>query len=222
VPRIKSELALLGHDIAQSTIAKYMAKHRKPPSQTWRTFLKNHARDIVACDFFTAHTVTFRVFYVFVLLRHSDRKILYFNVTQNPTMEWTLQQIREAFAFGEAPKYLLHDNGSVFSKDFRKKLARLGIKSVRTAYRSPWQNPYVERVIGTLRRECLDHMILLNEKHLRRVLDEFVEEYYNPVRPHLSLERNAPIPRKSDPPSNGRIISTPILHGLHHRYHRVA
>ena len=115
VPRIKSELALLGHDVAQSTIAKYMAKHRKPPSQTWRTFLKNHARDIVACDFFTVHTVTFRVFYVFTMLRHSDRKILHFNITQNPTMEWTLQQIREAFAFGETPKYLLHDNGSVFS-----------------------------------------------------------------------------------------------------------
>ena len=156
------------------------------------------------------------------MLRHSDRKILYFNITQNPTLEWTLQQIREAFAFGETPKYLLHDNGSVFSKEFRKKLKRLGITSVRTAYRSPWQNPYVERVIGTLRRECLDHMIILNEKHLRRALDEFIEEYYNPFRPHLSLERNSPIPRKMDPPANGRVVSAPILHGLHHRYHRVA
>ena len=178
VPHIKSELALLGYDVAESTVAKYMFKHPKPPSQTWRTFLKNHASDIVACDFLTAYTVTFRVYYVFVMLRHGDRKIVHFNITQNPTMEWTFQQVREAFPFGTTPRYLLHDNGSVFSKKFRSKLKDIGIESVKTAYRSPWQTPYVERVNGTLRRECLDHLIILNERHLRRILEEFIENYY--------------------------------------------
>ena len=222
VPHIKSELALLGYDVAESTVAKYMFKPPKPPSQTWRTFLTNHAADIVACDFLTAYTVTFRVYYVFVMLRHSDRKILHFNVTQNPTLEWTFQQIREAFPFDAMPRYLLHDNGSVFSPKFRNKLKTLGIESIRTAYRSPWQTPYVERVNGTLRRECLDHVIVLNERHLRRILSEFIDDYYNTTRPHLSLNRNSPIPRQIDPPVNGRIVSTPILGGLHHRYHRVA
>jgi len=222
VPHIKSELALLGYDVAESTVAKYMFKHTKPPSQTWRTFLKNHAADIVACDFFTVYTVTFRVYYVFVMLRHSDRNIVHFNITQNPTTEWTFQQIREAFPFDATSRYLLHDNGSVFSREFCNRLKFLGIESVRTAYRSPWQSPYVERVQGSLQRESLDHLIILNERHLRRILSEFVDDYYNTTRPHLSLNRNSPMPRRIDPPSNGRIISTPILGGLHHRYHRVA
>jgi putative transposase len=222
VPRIKSELALLGYEVAESTVAKYIFKHPKPPSQTWRTFLKNHASDIVACDYFTAYSVTFRVYYVLVMLRHSDRKIVHFNVTKNPTTEWTIQQIREAFPFDSTSRYLLHDNGSVFSKRFQNTLKSIGIESVRTAYRSPWQNPYVERVQGALRREALDHLIILNERHLRRVLSVFIETYYNRVRPHLSLNRNSPLPRKIDPPPNGRIVSTPILGGLHHRYRRVA
>jgi putative transposase len=222
IPRIKSELALLGYDVAESTVAKYMVRHPKPPSQTWRTFLKNHAANIVACDFFTTYSVTFRVYYVFVMLRHSDREIVYFNVTQNPTTAWTLQQVREAFPFNNSPRYLLHDNGSMFSMEFRHTLKTLGIESIRTAYRSPWQNPYVERVQGSLRRECLDNLIILNERHLRRVLSIYVESYYNTVRPHLSLNRNAPMPREIDPPSNGRIISTPILGGLQYSYRRVA
>jgi len=179
VPRIKSELALLGYDVAESTVAKYKVRHRKPPSQTWRTFLNNHASDIVACDFFTVYTVTFCIYYVFVMLRHSDRRIVHFNVTHNPTVEWTFQQVREAFPFNAIPRYLLHDNGSAFSREFRNRLKNLDIESVRTAYRSPWQNPYVERVQGTLRRECLDHLIILNERHLRRILSEFIDDYYN-------------------------------------------
>jgi putative transposase len=209
-------------DVAESTVAKYIVRHPEPPSQTWRTFLKNHAADIVASDFFTTYTVTFRVYYVFVMLRHSDRKIVHFNVTQNPTTAWTLQQVREAFPFNSTPRYLLHDNGSAFSRHFRHTLKNLGIESVRTAYRSPWQSPYVERVNGTLRRECVNQLIILNERHLRRVLSVYVENYYNRVRPHLSLNRNASIPRKPDPPPNGKIVSTPILGGLHHRYQRVA
>jgi len=222
VPHIKSELALLGYNVAESTVAKYIFKHPKTPSQTWRTFLKNHASDIVACDFLTAYTVTFRIYYVFVMLRHSDRKIVHFNVTQNPTMEWTFQQVREAFPFGKTPRYLLHDNGSVFSQKFCHRLKSLGIESVRTAYRSPWQSPYVERANGTLRRECLDHLIIFNERHMRRILSEFIDDYYNTTRPHLSLNRNSPIPREIDPSPNGKVVSTPILGGLHHRYHRVA
>lgn len=218
---IQSELALLGYDVAESTVAKYMVKHSKPPSQTWRTFLKNHAADIVACDFFTVYTVTFRIYYVFTMIRHSDRKILHFNVTQNPTAEWTARQVQQAFPFDTAPRYLLHDRGSVFNSYFSRQMKNLGIEEIKTAYRSPWQNPYVERVQGSLRRECLDHMIILNERHLRRTLDKFIG-YYNATRPHLSLNRNSPIPRKVDPPANGRIVATPILNGLHHTYRRVA
>jgi hypothetical protein len=144
------------------------------------------------------------------------------NVTQNPTMEWTFQQIREAFPFNKAPRYLLHDNGSVFSRKFCNRLKSLGIESIRIAYCSPWQSPYVERVNGTLRRECLDHLIILNERHLRRILSEFIDDYYHTTRPYLSLNRNAPIPRNIDQPSNGKIVSTPTLGGLHHRYRRVA
>lgn len=221
VPRIKSEIALLGHNVAESTVAKYMVRHRKPPSQTWRTFLKNHASDIVACDFFTVPTVTFRQLYVFVMLRHSDRRILHMNVTANPTAEWTRQQIIEAFPYDTAPKYLLHDRGSVFNDDFRLLLRNMGIKDVRTAYRSPWQNPYCERVNGSIRRECTDHLIVLNQQHLMARLEEY-GRYYNEIRPHLSLDRNAPQPREPDPPANGRVVSTPILGGLHHKYHRVA
>ena len=222
VPRIKSELALLGYDVAESTVAKYIVRHPKPPSQSWRTFLKNHASDIIGCDFFTTYSVTFRIYYVFVMLRHSDREIVHFNVTQNPTTAWTLQQVREAFPFDSTPRYLLHDNGSAFSRQFRRTLKNLGIESVRTAYRSPWQNPFIERVQGTLQREALDQLIILNERHLRRVLSVYVENYYNTVRPHLSINRNAPIPREIDSPSNGRIVSTPILGGLHHSYRRGA
>ena len=136
-------------------------------------------------------------------------------------MEWTWQQIREAFLFGIEPRYLLHDNGSVFSKDFCKKLQDYGIESVRIAPRSPWQNPYVERVNGTLQRECLAHVIILNERHLQRVITEFIE-YYNSARPHLSLDRNSPIPRDVDLAENGRVVSMAILNGLHHCYKRVA
>ena len=137
-------------------------------------------------------------------------------------MEWTFQQVREAFPFNAIPRYLLHDNGSAFSREFRNRLKNLDIESVRTAYRSPWQNPYVERVQGTLRRECLDHLIILNERHLRRILSEFIDDYYNTTRPHLSLNRNSPVPRRIDAPSNGKIVSTQILGGLHHRYTRAA
>jgi putative transposase len=220
-PRILSELQLLGYVAAESTVAKYMARPRKPPSPTWRSFLKNHASQIAAIDFFTVPTITFRILYGFIVLSHDRRKIIHFNVTTNPTAQWTAHQIRQAFPEESAPRFLIRDNDGIYGHTFRRQLRVMGIEDVRTAYRSPWQNAYAERVIGSIRRECLDHMIIFSERHLRKVLTEYVE-YYNTVRPHLSLARNAPIPRNVDPPERGKVVATPILGGLHHHYHRVA
>ena len=221
VGRIKSELALLGYDIAESTVARYVPRNRRPPSPTWKTFLKNHAADIVAMDFFVVPTVTFRLLYVFIMLRHSDRKILYFDVTPHPTAVWTAQQIRNTFPYESAPRFILRDRDGIYGHDFQRTVRGIGIEEVKTAPRSPWQNAYAERVIGTLGRECTDQMIVLNERQLLRALPEYVA-YYNETRPHLSLNRNAPTPRKVDLPENGKIVATPILGGLHHRYRRVA
>ena len=221
VPRIKSELALLGYQVAESTVAKYMYRQKKPPSQTWRTFLLNHATEIAAIDFFTMPSVSYRIFYVFVVLRHSDRKILHFNITQHPSAIWTAQQITEAFPFDSCPRFILRDRDRIYGKYFQKRVKHMGIDEVLIAPRSPWQNPYVERVIGSIRRECLDHFIILGETHLCRILNEYVE-YYNKVRPHLSLNRNSPLPRKVEPPEKGEVIAVPYLNGLHHKYARAA
>ncbi len=218
-PRIKAELRLLGYDVAESTVAKYRIKPVKPPSQTWRTFLKNHAEQIVACDFLTVPTVTFRQLYVFVILHHSSRRVLHINVTANPTSAWTARQIRQAFPYESSPRFLLRDNDSIYGSEFQRTVELLDIQEVRTAYRSPWQNAYAERAIGSIRRECLDRLMVLNEKGLRRILDQYVC-YYNKYRCHQSLGGNAPQPRELDPPENGRITSTCILGGLHHTYRR--
>ena len=196
VPRIQAELRLLGHDLAESTVAKYMTRQRndKSPSPTWKTFLKNHAKEIVACDFFVVPTATFRLLYVFVVLSHDRRRVLQFNVTEHPTAERTGQQIVEAFPYDDAPRYLLRDNDSIYGKAFQERVVSLGIEEVKTACRSPWQNAYVERLIGSVRRECLDHVIVLNERHLKRILGEYFE-YYNISRAHQSLDDNAPLPR---------------------------
>ncbi len=203
------------------TVFKYMHRQKKPPSQTWKTFLLNHADQIAAIDFFTMPSVTYRIFYVFIVLRHSDRKILYFNITQNPSALWTAQQITEAFPFDTCPRFILRDRDRIYGEYFRKRVKHMGIDEVLIAPRSPWQNPYVERVIGSIRRECLDHFIILGETHLCRILREYVE-YYNKVRPHLSLNRNAPLPRKVEPPERGKVIAVPYLNGLHHKYARAA
>ncbi len=222
-PRVQSELRLLGYDVAESTVARYMVRRRPgPPSQTWRSFLKNHMDCTAACDFFVVHTITFRLLYCFVILGHGRRQILHFNVTAHPTAGWTSQQIVEAFpADGTEPKYLLRDRDSIYGDYFQHRVKNMGIKEVVIAWRSPWQNPYCERVIGTLRRECLDHVIVLNEAHLRRILSSFVD-YYHASRPHQSLGRNAPTPRDIEPPSRGRVIGIPQVGGLHHRYSRAA
>jgi len=220
-PRIQSELALLGYDVAENTVAKYMIRHRKPPSQTWRTFLDNHIPDIAACDFFTVPTVMFHVLYVFIVMRHDRRQIVHFNITTNPYAEWTAQQIVESFPFDETPRFLIRDNDGIYGDYFKARVKDMGIDEVPIAPRSPWQNPYCERVIGSIRRDCLNHMMILNERHLRRVLKEYLE-YYHESRTHQSLDRNSPVPREIEPPEKGPVVSIPMVGGLHHRYTRAA
>ena len=220
-PRIQSELRLLGFNVTERTVAKYRIKHGKPPSQTWRTFLTNHANQIAAVDFFTIPTINFRNLYCFVILLHVRRKVVHFNVTEHPTAEWTAQQIIETFPDEDAPKYLIRDRDGIYGEYFRKRLAGMGIEEVLTAPQSPFQNPYAERVIGSIRRECLDHLIVINEHHLRRILRNYFDYYHN-SRPHRSLERNSPAPREIEPPSKGKVIAIPQVGGLHHRYNRAA
>ena len=220
-PRIAAELRLLGYDLCNSTVAKYMVRADKPPSQTWRMFLANHAQDIAACDFFTVPTATFRMLYCFVVICHDSRRVVHFNVTNHPTARWTAQQIVSAFPYEESPRYLLCDNDGIYGEEFQRRVQSMGIEEVRTAVRSPWQNPYAERVIGSIRRECLDHMIVLNEDHLRRVLAEYFE-YYNVHRAHQGLDGDTPYGRNKEPPDDGPVRSIPFLGGLHHRYTRQA
>ena len=220
-PRIHGELLKLGIDISQPTVAKYMVRHRKPPSPTWRAFLDNHIEDLVSIDFFTVPTVTFRVLFVFVVLSHDRRRILHFNVTKHPTAAWTGQQLREAFPWDTAPRYMIRDRDGIYGNDFIRSVRALGIEQVLTAPRSPWQNPYVERVIGSIRRECTDHVIVFNENHLRRVLQRYVH-YYHRSRTHLGLGKDAPEPRLVEPAENGHVVEFPEVGGLHHRYARRA
>jgi transposase InsO family protein len=220
-PKILSELFLLGHDVAEATVAKYMVRTRKPASQTWRTFLDNHVPDIAACDFFTVPTVTLRVLYVFLVLRHDRRRVVDFNVTANPYAQWTAQQIVNAFPYEEGPRFLVRDRDSIYGDYFTERIESMGIEEVPIAPRSPWQNPLCERVIGSIRRECLNHVIVWNEAHLKRILTEYFA-YYHHSRPHLSLDRNSPTPREVEPPSPGQVISIRQVGGLHHRYARAA
>ena len=220
-PRIVGELQKLGIDIAKSTVEKYRPKLRKPTSPTWRTFLKQHMRDTVAIDFFTVPTVRLRVLFVLIVLSHDRRKIVHFNVTEHPTAEWTTQQLVEAFPWKSPPKYLLRDRDAIYGNHFRKRVCGLGMKECPIAPRSPWQNPYVERVIGSIRRECLDHAVVLNERHLKRLLRGYFA-YYHQWRPHRSLEMDSPDGRSVYPPELGEIIEFPAVQGLHHTYIRKA
>ena len=220
-PRIQSELKLLGFEIADSTVAKYMIRQKKPPSQTWRSFLKNHVKQIAAVDFFTVPTVRFQILYCFIVLRHHRRRIVHFNITMHPTARWTAQQITEAFPYDTVPKYLIRDRDGIYGNFFQQRVKNMGIREVLIAPKSPWQNPYCERVIGSIRRECLDHFIILSENHLCRILKDYMD-YYNNCRTHLSLDRNSPSLRDIEPPSKGKVISIPQIGGLHHVYKRVA
>ena len=220
-PRIHGELRKLGIDIGETSVSKYMVRSRKPPSQTWRTFLKNHLQQLVSIDFFTVPTIRFQILYVFLVLAHDRRRILHFNVTAHPTAEWTGQQLREAFPFDQLPRYLLRDRDAIFGDDFRKQVTAMGIQEVLSTPRSPWQRAYVERVIGSIRRECLDHLIAFNETSVRRILGSYVE-YYHRSRTHLALGKDSPEPRSVQSPEMGPVVALPKVGGLHHRYERRA
>ena len=219
--RIQAELTLLGYEVADLTVAKYMHRTAPRPSPTWRIFLAAQARDIVAVDFFLVPTLTFRLLFVFVVLRHDRRELVHLNVTDHPTAAWTARQIIETFPEETAPKYLLRDRDAIYGEAFARCMATMGIRQVITAPRAPWQNPFVERVIGSIRRECLDHFFILSEAHLRGLLRAY-SVYYNTARLHQSLDNNSPQPRVVEPPPCGPIIAIPQVGGLHHRYQRVA
>ena len=218
-PRIRGELAKLGIDVAKSTVAKYMTRPRKAPSPTWRSFLKNHLDCIAAIDFFVVPTATFRVLFVFVVLSCDRRRVIHFNVTANPSAQWTAQQIVRSFPGDSLPRYLMRDRDAIYGRAFSERVAHLGLEEVVTAARSPWQNAYVERLIGSIRRECLDHVIVLGENHLRRTLKSYFD-YYKRSRTHLALGQDAPVTRAVE--RRGKVVALPQVGGLHHRYARLA
>ena len=220
-PRIHGELGKLGITVSETTVAKYMARLRKPPSQAWRTFLSNHLGNLVAVDFFVVPTATFRLLFVFVVLAHDRRRPVHFAVTRHPTAEWTAQQLVQAFPWDSGPRFLLRDRDGIYGSAFRETAAGLGIEEVLCAPRSPWQNAYAERLIGSIRRECLDHVIVFNESGLRRILRSYFE-YYTHSRTHLSLHKDTPSPRAVQPPDFGAVVELPEVGGLHHRYERRA
>jgi transposase InsO family protein len=219
-PRIHGELLKLGLDVSQATVAKYMGRRHRPPSQTWRTFLTNHAQQIAAADFFVVPTATCRLLFVLVILAHERRRVVHVAVTDHPTSSWTAQQLREAFPWDDAPRYLVHDRDTAFHA-WATTAPAIGIDEVITAARSPWQNAYAERLIGSIRRECLDHVIIANERGLRHVLHAYVE-YYLKARTHLSLDKDAPVSRRVSAPDDGDLVAIPHLGGLHHQYERRA
>ncbi len=203
-----------------------MLQSKKPPSQTWRTFLYNHADFVSAMDFFTAApaavpTARFRVLYVFIVLSHDRRKVAHFNATEHPTTRWTAQQLVEAFPFDTAPRYFLHDRDAIYGEKVKRRMSALGIEKAFTAPRSPWQNSYVERVIGSMRRECLDHIIVLNERHLKRILRDYFD-YYHIYRTHVSLNESPPEFQFVESVASGNITALPCAGRLHHRYTRIA
>jgi transposase InsO family protein len=217
-PRIHGELLKLGLEIAQSSVAKYMVKRRAPPSQGWRTFLRNHAPDIAAMDLFVVPTIGFDLLYAFVIVRLDRRDLVWINVTTNPTAEWIARQITEAFPWDGAPRYMIRDRDRIYGSVVTRRLRAMGIRDKPIAPASPWQNGFAERLIGSIRRECVDHIIVLGETHLRRVLKSYAN-YYNSVRTHRSLNKDAPVSRPVQ--RIGSIKSHAILGGLHHRYARV-
>jgi transposase InsO family protein len=220
-PRIRNELAKLGIELAAATVAKYMPRRRRPPSPTWRAFLENHLKDLVAVDFFAVPTATFGVLFGNLVLAHHRRRVVHFNVTEHPTSEWAARQVIEAFPDETAPRFLLRDRDRIYGGAFQRTTECLGIEEVVTAARSPWQNAYVERLIGTVRRECLDHVIVLDEVHLRRILARYFA-YYNESRCHLSLDGDTPEPRRVYGKELGEVVEFPEVGGLHHRYARAA
>jgi transposase InsO family protein len=217
-PRIHGELLKLGFELAQSSVAKYMVKRRGPPSQGWCTFLRNHAPNIAAMDLFVVPTIGFRMLYGFVIVRLDRRDLVWINVTTNPTAEWVARQITEAFPWDMAPRYMIRDRDRIYGGVVTRRLRAMGIRDKPIAPASPWQNGFTERLIGSIRRECLDHVIVLGEAHLRRILKSYAH-YYNETRTHLSLDKDSPLSRTVE--RAGRILCRPVLGGLHHKYVRI-
>jgi putative transposase len=220
-PRIQAELHKLGIDVSDSTIRRYRPTRPRQPSQNWRAFLENHLGDIVAMDFFVVPTVTFRVLYVLLIMAHDRRRILHVNVTTSPSAAWTARQVLEAFPYDTRPRFLLHDQDKTFAGDVARRVRSMGIEEVLTAPGSPWQNAYCERLIGSIRRECLDHVVVLNERHLLRVLGSYAS-YYHASRTHRALDGDSPDSRAVEPPEHGEVIAYPQVGGIHHRYARRA
>ncbi len=216
-PRIHGELLKLGFAVGQTTVAKYMAKRRRPPSQSWKTFLRNHAEGIAALDLFAVPTVDLRMLFALVVVAIDRRLMVMINVTTHPTADWIARQITEAFPWDRAPQYLIRDRDGAYGHTFKRRLHAMGIRDRPTAPRSPWQNCYAERLIGLIRRECLNHVVVFGEAHLRRVLKKYTE-YYNATRTHLSLAKDSPISRPIQ--RLGRVTKRPLLGGLHHQYLR--
>jgi len=217
-PRIHGELRKLGIEVAQSTVAKYMVRSGRGRSPTWKTFVHNHAAGIAAMDFLIVPTVGFRLLFVLVILRHQRRRLISLTVTTNPTAEWIARQITEAFPWDHAPRYLIRDRDASYGHAVTRRLAAMGIRDRPTAPRSPWQNGHVERLIGSIRRECLDHVVIVSEAHLRRILATYAS-YYNEQRTHRSLAKDTPLHRIIE--QLGTVTSRPLLGGLHHQYCRI-
>jgi putative transposase len=220
-PRIHGELLKLGIEVSQATVGRYMPWRPKEPSPTWRSFLRTHMTDIAAVDMFVVATATFRILYAVIILDHDRRRVRHFDVTRNPTQAWLAQQITEAFPWDTVPRYLLRDRDTSYGLSFRDRVRAMGIEEVVTAPSSPWQNPYVERIIGSIRRECLDYVIIFSETHLRRVLSSYFR-YYHKTRTHLSLNKDCPDSRRVQLASAGKIVAFPEVGGLHYRYERCA
>jgi transposase InsO family protein len=220
-PRIRGELLKLGIEVSQATVAKYMVRRREMPSQNWRSFLRNQAQGIASIDMFVVASASFRLLYVMIILAHDRRTIVSTAVTEHPTAAWLSRQAIEAFPYDTAPRYLLRDRDASYGLGFRSRVEAMNIRQVITAPRSPWQNAYVERVIGSIRRECLDHLVIFNERHLRRVMSSYVDHYQR-TRTHLSLDKDCPDSRPIQHRSAGRVVAIPKVGGLHHRYERVA
>jgi transposase InsO family protein len=217
-PRIHGELLKLGIDVGQTSVAKYIARRRRPPSQGWRTFLLNHADGFASIDLFVVPTISFKLLYGLLILRHDRRRILWIGVTTSPTAEWVARQVSEACGWEPVPDYLVRDRDRVYGEAFTRRLRAMGIRDRPTALRSPWQNGYAERLIGSIRRECLDHVIVFGERHLRHVLRSY-QQYYNGTRTHRALAKDSPLTRSVQ--AIGSILPLPILGGLHHHYVRI-
>lgn len=219
--RIHGELLKLGFDVSIITVAKYMRRRSGSPSPGWRVFVRNHIHDTVATDMFVVITAAFRLLYAMIILGHDRRKIIHFEVTERPTQDWLVHQIRRAFEGKAVPHYLLRDRDALYGRRFTNQLRAMGIQQLVTAPQSPWQNVYVERVIQSIRHECLNHVIIFNKRHLQRMLSSYIQ-YYNRTRTHLSLDKDCPEVRPINPPAAGKIVAIPEVGGLHHRYERRA